>query len=412
MDSLFDPSNTKAVVLGLLAAFILRGFYRAVSSEWPRHYFSAKTTIEEHSRRNFVRYATLRLAPVLIFCIAIGVIALRTDATPSVSIIVFALAHWSSSTAVAIFKPLRHDRAGLSPLVCTYHVASTAGIVAVVLCSLRLYTHAVTLVPSKADAINAIWTAALAAIFFAALKYFLQLESSEATDLMARARRDIGDETWSACDAEAADHATDPTLLRAIISAEALQRPRWARRLEFAAGRVVGPGTYGVAQMQADRPISDRESVCRLAASFSGCIPMLDEYGYLPEKRTKHLIRRHNSRPEFVDQVLEFYHNLIPQAEEQTEARGGDGRARIEVLDVTLDGDEWLISGTASVHEGNLHAIFGETPHVITVTPGAPLRGNFEVAVPYDCNEVTLLEPDQSDDEGESASVVIDLSRR
>lgn len=50
-------------------------------------------------------------------------------------------------------------------------------------------------------------------------------------------------------------------LVIAVVLAEVQQRPRWFRRLERLGGKVLGAGTYGVAQVAADNPITDEESI-------------------------------------------------------------------------------------------------------------------------------------------------------
>jgi len=70
-----------SIFIGFVLAVLLRLFYATISSEWPRHYFSAKTTIEDNSRSNLFRYMALRLFPVYIFAVLAATLAGRQDAS-------------------------------------------------------------------------------------------------------------------------------------------------------------------------------------------------------------------------------------------------------------------------------------------------------------------------------------------
>jgi hypothetical protein len=50
-------------------------------------------------------------------------------------------------------------------------------------------------------------------------------------------------------------------LLHAIMIVENVQRPPWFRALERLKGHVFPRGTYGILQAEADRPLTDQESI-------------------------------------------------------------------------------------------------------------------------------------------------------
>lgn len=208
--------------------------------------------------------------------------------------------------------------------------------------------------PDGASAVNAVWTAALAAILGAALRTAMARDEPKPLDRISTARVDIGDQVWAYCDTAAATYDTDPELLRAIIVAETFQRPRWIRRFENLFGRVLGAGTYGVAQMHSAGPIDDMQSIDLLAVSLQGVRPGVDGYGRPFEERTKAILERHNSSETFLGGALEAYLTLLPPPIHRTARRALDGRGVIEVTAIRRNGQEFLISGTASVHEGNL----------------------------------------------------------
>lgn len=394
-----------STTIGLVLALLLRGFYATVSSEWPRHYFSAKTTIENHSRSNLSRYMVLRLGPVYIFAVLGATIALRAGASAILAVGTLITAHLATSTFRAAWKLWKYDRAAASPLTILYHTLSTTGAIGAGFLAVMTSPHLQAFVPRGTDAVNAIWTAALAAILGAGLRKAMARDDPMPMDRIRKARADIGDQVWAHCDTAAATNDTDPELLRAIIVAEALQRPRWIRRFENLFGRIFGPGTYGVAQMHSLHPIDDIQSIDLLAVSLQGARPKVDEQGHACVERTRAILERHNSSETFLDSALEIYSKLLPQPIERTKRRAPDGRGIIEVIDIQRDGQMFVISGTASVHEGNLQTVVdGVTVPATVVHPGAPGRGKFVREVPISTNQVELRQPDESGGEGPQRS--------
>jgi hypothetical protein len=405
-----------SIFIGFVLAVLLRLFYATISSEWPRHYFSAKTTIEDNSRSNLFRYMALRLFPVYIFAVLAATLAGRQDASEALAVAVLVAVHLSTSTFRAIWKLWNYDRRGATPLTILYHALSTIGVLGAGFLAVVTAPDLDRFVPEGVDAVNAVWTAALAAILGAGLRQAMAREELEPVDRISKARADIGDQVWAHCDSAAAENGTDPDLLRAIIATEALQRPRWMRRLENLFGRVLGPGTYGVAQMHSLRPIDDIQSVNLLALSLRDVRPGVDEDGQPYQERTMAILERHNGSDVFIGCALEIYTDLLPYPLERTPRRAEDGRGIIEVTRIARDGQVFSISGTASVHEGNLQAVVDGNPaSSITVHPSAPGRGKFFLSVPLSTKHVDLLQPDESEGEGPPQSEFmahLDLTER
>lgn len=396
-------SHVSEILAGLGGAVALRAFYAAISSEWPRHYFMAKTSLESHSRANFIRYLALRTLPVFIFGTLVAIVTVNVDGKPLHAVITMILVHLWTSTLKALRNLWRHDRQGISAIVIAYHVGSIATVALAGFLALATHTYLKGLVPSGRDALNAVWTAALAAILAAGLKRAMDFDRSQGVDRLERAKTDIGAQAWAYCEEAAVEHRTDPELLRAIILSEALQRPRWVRRLENAAGKVLGPGTYGVAQMHANSPIDDLESIQLLAKSFQDFRPVVSS-GEIQRLRTKAALERHNSSEAFLAPALDFFEELILHPQWSTTAIAWDGRPCIEVVDISRDGDQFLVRGTASAQEGVIQSRLDDKPfELITVAPRAPGRGKFTFSVGLDTRNLLFVEPGHADGGGKKA---------
>jgi hypothetical protein len=83
---------------------------------------------------------------------------------------------------------------------------------------------------------------------------------------------------------------------------ENLQRPRWLRTLERLKGRFAPHGTYGIMQVESDRPLSDRESVLvAVRDHFAGTAVAGHEDMWQRLNRLEPCLKRYNSNPDFVE---------------------------------------------------------------------------------------------------------------
>ena len=90
----------------------------------------------------------------------------------------------------------------------------------------------------------------------------------------------------------AAENGTDASLVRGIMIAENLQRPRWFRRLE----RIKGRG-----------PISDEESVRRAVGGRLSGVQVLGADGNVDYTLLTAIAQRWNPDPTFVDLLWAGY---------------------------------------------------------------------------------------------------------
>ncbi len=281
----------------------------------------------------------------------------------------------------------------------------------------RLWT---ALIPQPSEVVLALWTGAIAAVL-AAYVQTLRHRDPEPDELIVRARSDRGDRLWQYAEESAWRHDCDPDLIRAILVAEVTQRPNWLRKLEYVKGRVAPEGSYGVAQIHAEEPMSEDESIDALAASLSAYYPERDEHGILRWERLAYRLESHNRKVAFLNMVRDTLAVLQPYPVEAAEAKGPDGRSIIEVQSVCRVGGDWILQGTAAVFEANVAYIAeGDEPRVrafLTASAGGPHRGRWTLTLPLPTRRVWLYEPSEEvggtdDGRNRERSAYVDLNLR
>lgn len=258
--------------------------------------------------------------------------------------------------------------------------------------TLKTRSSTAALVPDPSEFVNAVWTAAFVVILStAALKFFNNSVTSE--QLLHRAKSDIGEELWGEVPLIAQPYDCDPTFVRAVIAGEALQRPRWLRNLEGIKGKLHPSGTYGVAQVRADRPISDRESISRLCEMFASFYP---EAQQLDSERLMAKIELHNPDRRFSRLVYDFYSliKIRPTAKSKNIAR--DGRPKVEILAARREGQSIRLIGTIVAQEGTV-VVTAESPgatslsQTVQADAAAPSRGDWNVLLPIESTKVAVI---------------------
>lgn len=297
-----------AVFLG--AAF-LYVFYRAVEFAWPASYVTLDSGVEYSITASPARYTAFRFAPIFLASLFVAVSMDRVDGNAALAVAGVCAIHAASTNIWAIIRLVRsHVAARKSPLLLL-HCVVVVGIAAAGLLALLLRSSLAPLVPSIGELSATLWTAILAAVVGA---YIVRMSQSRTTDLrtaMQRSRRSVGRDLWEYAEHAALENSADPHLLRAIMLIENMQRPPWFRVLERIKGKLIKSGTYGVMQVWADHPLSDRESIARCAADRLARRVVVESQGY-PEYRSVEMIARsYNDDPDYARNVAEVYLHLF-----------------------------------------------------------------------------------------------------
>lgn len=387
-----------ALTAGLLAGVLLAIFYSTVGHGWPENYSSLQNALDSYISHNVAKFLAFRAIPVYLTGILAAVTVQRLGASVQATLAVMLAVHLSMTTVRASIRLLR-DRAQRTrrPTLLLFHVGISLICTLSTIAAGLTYPLARRFIPVPEELVTAAWTG----VFVAVLAFFARrVGAFEHTGegRLARARSDIGSDLWAYATETATKSDCDPDLIRAIVAAESLQRPRWIRRLERAKGKFVGQGSYGIAQISSATPLTDEESVDRLCQAFAGYYPERDhQYGSILESRMRAKVEDHNVDPVFVDLVCELHGELQPYAVIHSEEFASDQRFTIEVVAVERKRHTWIIRGTASVHEGNLllTSDLGDGSVQLgytSTTAGAPARGEWSTQIPLNVRSLRLSE--------------------
>jgi hypothetical protein len=399
------------VVLGLLGAGFLHVVYATMRSQWPESYMSVRTALDSAPRSSALRYLLFRCFPTYAVGSLLAITVERLGGNTLVALVCMGVPYAVVNDGRALWR-LRRGGAGRGPVLWFYYVFNLVLIAGLVPLSYLTYHWYADFVPEPDELIFAVWTAVFAAVLATAFQQVLRSPALSVERKLAAARRDIGEETWEYVSQAALNANCEPPLMQAIVAAEALQRPRWMRRLERAKGRFVPEGSYGVAQMTASHPLSDAQSVQALCQEHAGYYPARSSAGWVRQTLLEAHIEKHNSNPAFVSSVREFYRRLTPGAQYHSATISYDGRPHIEVIGVQRVGDQFEIHGSVVISNAQLCAAYDEgegwcTPVAIQVS--GERRQGWLTSVPLEATRVIFYEFSSTDfDDRNSVTFDID----
>lgn len=392
-------SSMNSILIGLGGAILLTIYFSALRTDWPENYSTAQSVVENNYRRGPLRYFLFRVLPVFVVCLLVAKTAEDLDVSSGPAVAVVVVLHLAATNVRASIALLRARHRTRRSTLLVYHalVAGLVGGAAVVGYATRDLLSG--FVPTPNDLVFAVWTGAFVAIVGVVVRRKAEFSTNDFSYDAGRVEKDVGSANWAYVLEAAERHNCDPYFLRSIIAAECNQRPRWMRRLERLKGILVKSGTYGVAQMGADRPISDRESIDRLAATFEGYYPSLHaEYGTPLQLRMAGMTKGHNPDPAFVESVSSWYMVLAEPLYASSEKQALDGRPLIELREIHRDGASWRLSGTALIGAPDLLCLFtaGDSrvqQRTANVAGASDARGVWRLDIPFEASKVTLRVP-------------------
>lgn len=293
----------KAVVIGVVGFLALLGVYRAIRDQWPIYYYPVRTTAQALVRQSLGIYALFRFIPVFMVALFVTVTTGRVVGSGSMLALMTCLLLYLGVSLAELIKSRPKFRINLIfAYAFSYALTLFAGVVA-------YYSQEVLSwsIPQPMDMVNAVWTAAIAAIAYFALTQVLSGNERTTDHLFLRAKYDV-QSVWDYCAEAARTHQCDVEVLRAIILAEAVQRPSWLRWVEFQLQRLFGKfgrkSTTGVAQINSVKPLTDKESIDLLAERLGRC-PHNDA-----QELRGFLRRHHNNDETLINDAHAFYDRL------------------------------------------------------------------------------------------------------
>jgi hypothetical protein len=385
-----------AGVSGMITAIALHMFYRAARHRWPENYSTLSGALESLVTRSLGYYLSFRITPVYLAAIFLAVTMDRLDLPVTVAVAAMIVIHLGATNGRAIAVILRREPSdSRRGVLLLFHSFTGLLVVATGLAATLTFTLWRGFIPVPRDVVFALWTGIIAAVLAAYTRSFERTVPTE-EELVERAREDLGESLWDFAKESAWRHDCDPTLVRSVIVTEVTQRPHWFRDLERIKGKFLPSGTYGAAQMSSPRPLTDEESIEALAASFAGYYPERSAYGTVKREWLAARLEAHNPTTAFRDICLAVYEHLESYAVSATESRAHDGRPVIEIQSLERRGGQWLLKGTASVHEARLAYVAhkeGESFRGSIVTEvAAPRRGGWELLLPLRVQVARIFE--------------------
>ncbi|MDO8389700.1 MAG: hypothetical protein Q7V57_04360 [Actinomycetota bacterium] len=335
-----------SILVGAGMSGVLWVFYRHVEDEWPAGYRTVSTRYDLFSRRVVLWHLTSRLLVVFSASALTAHLATAVGGSPALAVAALALSHVGLTSIRASWKARSRKHRG--SLVAAYNLALTVALLLAAVLGMLAAPHLEWAFPSSAALVDSIWIALAVAVLLTAIERLAHSVDRDEQAELAQAKRDVGDDALAALDVSASEHDADSRLMRCIVFSESLQRPRWVRRAERLVGRVRPAGSYGVAQIRSDRPLTDSESLVGLARSLTGSRSRLRTAD--DEMRMTYVeayLERHNRDRVFVDQASRFFEMLAePSAIAESDGRAADGRAVVEIVGVVRSGFEWKASGS------------------------------------------------------------------
>lgn len=249
-------------VLALLGVLLLKSTYSLIDTKWPEAYASVDTHVNVHIRTNPIRtYLFFRGGPVFIIATFISVSLDRTHGWIWAGFWIMIIVYLGLTTGRAIrdmFRPPRHPN---WTMLAVFHALSVFVVVSIGLLAVQLRSLFEPIIPEGQELLIAIWAGVFATMMASVARSMLTPQRAEGFDVVRSIKRDIGSKAWQYMVNSAPHQGKFLSLAMAVVLAESQQRPRWFRKLERIGGKFRGAGTYGIAQVAADGPLTDEKSI-------------------------------------------------------------------------------------------------------------------------------------------------------
>lgn len=359
------------MLTGLSGSVLLFLFYSSVRVKWPNSYITLRNQAEEAVARGPLRYAIFRAGPFLLVGLAVSASSERLKIDGSVALGALLLSHLAATNGRSFINSVKAGRVAANGILS--NLATAFGLSALAYLILRYGERLSFLVPGLDEFVSALWTGLVAAVLAVLLQNFVRSDSDEVD--LERLSRDIGPRLESYIDSCAWAHRLDPVLLRSILYAEVLNRPRWFRGIERAVGAFRSGGTYGIGQAGVTASASNESSIEAVAANYANVKVLRSRgaYGSLNAAALEALLERQNPSREFVKMAASIFSRLENRRAAFSSRRGIDDQAVVIVDRGLRVGAKWRIEGSCDQLVAGRLAIIGQV--------GAPAELTIQAAV-------------------------------
>lgn len=312
------PADARAwvttAVIATAGIVVLNAIYEFFRTEWPESYTSLDNRIDHQYKKNPIRTIVgFRGLPVAMIVFFISEMLDRSNGyvlPGAIGMLALYLAVTSVRAIVDVVRPPRHPN---FKFVILHHVGQV--FIVCVFGWLGLVAHDLwgLVIPSGEELAIALLAGSFASIMAIWTRNWLAASKLPFTELVAALRIDIGEPALSHAYIQSQYH--DPSnhlgrLVESILLAEAQQRPSWFRKLENLAGRLGFSGTFGVAQVSSDRPISDFESIDILIHQLLEKASFAFEEADFHDAAIRQLLLSHNPDPDHVESIITYFYGL------------------------------------------------------------------------------------------------------
>lgn len=308
-------SILQSAALGVLSGLFAKLTYSAVRDEWPESYVYGRSTLQKTRGSGLVKYLLFRIVPILLSAY------LGSAVTDSLGLpaLPFGMAAWGTFVSVTwvphVYRSFRQRlvRRG-SDLVG----AIARAVLATIPVSVGTWAGSMfpQFSPSPSELVTAAWTALLVGVIALGAKRTLATDSLAPAESVMLAMKDVG-AGWDSIRTIAIETGVEAAILQSVVTVEVHQRPRWFRFAERTAGLVKRNMTYGIAQMRAERPISDLESVRRLAEESLTLPPPQSSSVHQRFLEYVPILEARGATLGYVDEVRDIYRYLFDPSDIQ-----------------------------------------------------------------------------------------------
>lgn len=314
-----------AVGIGLAGAAVLAIMYTGASFRWPSEYSRLSNTFALPVGSRLYRTLLFRALPVFVIAVSCWSASVDLGGDGVIAAVIPGMVHGLGTNGREILSSLRLKGRTASVNYAGYHLGVLALLAGVTGIACLAAPWARVLVPRPSELLNALWTGAFVALAGA---YLLKASAKRDDDpeqdgryLVNRGVPDIGVDALDFLFSEASRLSADPLVMKSLAVCEALQRPKWFRRLERIVGSVLRrQGTYGVMQVLSPHPITDEDSITRAANSMTDFMEWSTYAmeGYPDIVTIDHnfiwdAAGRHNGDYAFIQQAQAVYYHLFEQ---------------------------------------------------------------------------------------------------
>ncbi|WP_404290590.1 hypothetical protein [Glutamicibacter arilaitensis] len=302
-----DWPTIDAVLLGVIAGVLLKPVFRAYAVEWPAQYSDVSSVVDSASSRNYRVYLAFRFVPVLLTSALVVGIAEAFDLNTSWAVLALIGVHLVlTSLSPGIWRDVVRQTAGIRLRRSLIHIMSAMLIALAAFIPLWLRKYREIWVPSVEQLKEAFWASLIIGLVFLVYRRLTEFSKDESTaDVSGNLKRiNAANEKevmfWSH------RYSTSPRFVMSVVAAESINRPRILRMLERLVGIVFRSGSYGIAQMQSKRPVSDSESIRLLCKQYSEFFPsqLGDDF---KDINLRMKFAEHNVGSKFVNLALSIY---------------------------------------------------------------------------------------------------------